>query len=307
MQSSCPTCGERLAAQTAPPDPSSEPGLRVRCPACGDYTISFAAIDVAGRHIARLAPCTREASDTGNPLVITSANAGDLLRRYEATSVGTKARKLLQLVAARGPEPGTRVEINTFYDFPVVGAASYPEMVYLTGHAVDQGLLAMTSFVDWQGFTAGGCLLTPKGWETLSPVAGGLPGTCFVAMWFDESLHAAYADGIKPALEADCGYTVLQMSEHEHNNSITDEMLVQIRNSEFVVADVTGQRPNVYFDAGFALALGRPVIWSCREAEAGAIHFDTRQFSHILWQTPADLRRLLAARVKATIRPQGAR
>lgn len=302
MDQNCPTCGHHNAASKVPPDL-----LWVNCAACGCYTISYDALYATGPPTSRLAPSTREASDAGNSLVITTANFGELRRRYEAIPVGTKIRKLLQLVAARGPEPGTRVEINTFYDFPVVGAASYGEMVYLVRYAADQDLLAMSHPSDWQNFTAGGSVLTPKGWETLSPVAGGLPGTCFVAMWFDASVQDAYMDGIKPALEADCGYTVLQMSEHEHNNSITDEMLVQIRNAEFVVADVTGQRPNVYFEAGFALALGRPVVWSCRDAEADAIHFDTRQFSHILWQTPADLRRLLAARVKATIRPQGSR
>ena len=303
MDRPCPTCNHWNAAEWIPE------GLRVGCAACGNYAIALDAITAAGDRVGRLAPFTREAWDGGTPLVVTTANVDELLRRYDAVSVGAKARKLLQLVAGRAPEPGRSVALNTFYDFPVVSAASHEELLYLLRHAVDQGLLSVDSHADsrdvsWQTLGTGQCMLTPKGWETLSPIAGGLPGTCFVAMWFDKSLHEAYTDGIKPALEADCGLTVLQMSEHEHNNSITDEMLVQIRNAEFIVADVTGQRPNVYFEAGFALALGRPVIWSCRKAEAASIHFDTRQFSHILWQTPADLRRSLAARVKATIQPK---
>lgn len=281
---------------------------RVSCTACGTYEITPGACDAAAGRIRRLSPFTREASDGGSPLVITTENVGELIRRYDAVPVSAKNRKLLQLVASRAPEPGERGFLNPTYDFASVGAASWPEMVYLMKYGVDQGLIELPSGSPDPGYnTNTTCVLTPKGWETLSPVAGGLPGTCFVAMWFDASVQDAYMNGIKPALEADCGYTVLQMSEHEHNNSITDEMLVQIRNAEFIVADVTGQRPNVYFEAGFALALGRPVIWSCREADADGIHFDTRQFAHILWQTPADLRRLLAARVKATIRPQAAR
>lgn len=306
MDRDCPTCTHRNAAEWI------LDSVHVRCAACGDYTIEHNAVVSAGDRVGRLAPFTREASDVGAPLVITTVNVGELLRRYDAVSVGAKGRKLLQLIGARAPEPGTTVYINTFYDFPLVAAASSREMVFLVRHAVEQEFLAVDDYfeardVNWSVFTAGHCVLRPKGWDTLSPVAGGLPGTCFVAMWFDASVQDAYMNGIKPALEADCGYTVLQMSEHEHNNSITDEMLVQIRNAEFVVADVTGQRPNVYFEAGFALALGRPVIWSCREAEANAIHFDTRQFAHILWQTPADLRRLLAARVKATIQSRTTR
>ena len=39
----------------------------------------------------------------------------------------------------------------------------------------------------------------------------------------------------------------------------------QIRKSKFLIADFTGQRGGVYYEAGFAYGLGLPVIWTCRK------------------------------------------
>jgi len=49
------------------------------------------------------------------------------------------------------------------------------------------------------------------------------------------------------------------------------------------------------------MGLGRPVIWSCRDDDLKNVHFDTRQYNHIVWNEPADLRAQLTNRIKATI------
>ena len=36
--------------------------------------------------------------------------------------------------------------------------------------------------------------------------------------------------------------------------------------------------------------LGRPVVWTCREDDKDKLHFDTRQFNHVIWTMPDDLR-----------------
>jgi hypothetical protein len=49
------------------------------------------------------------------------------------------------------------------------------------------------------------------------------------------------------------------------------------------------------------MGLGRIAIWCCRDDDKENIHFDTRQFNHILWTDAADLRAKLAARVRGTV------
>jgi hypothetical protein len=67
------------------------------------------------------------------------------------------------------------------------------------------------------------------------------------------------------------------------------------------VADFTGNREGVYYEAGFAQGLDIPVIWTVREDWLGKIHFDTRQYNHIHYRTPDELLRALKNRIMATI------
>jgi nucleoside 2-deoxyribosyltransferase len=77
--------------------------------------------------------------------------------------------------------------------------------------------------------------------------------------------------------------------------------MAEIRRSGLIVADFTGNRGGVYFEAGFAMGLGLPVIWTVRQDDIDAVHFDTRQYNHITWSTPQELREKLYNRVMATI------
>ena len=69
----------------------------------------------------------------------------------------------------------------------------------------------------------------------------------------------------------------------------------------FLVADFThgegGARGGVYFEAGFAYGLGIPVIYTCRADMVDKLHFDTRQYAHILWERSEDLRDALRNRI----------
>ena len=68
-----------------------------------------------------------------------------------------------------------------------------------------------------------------------------------------------------------------------------------------MIADVTYQRNGVYFEGGFAMGLGRTVVWMCRANDLDNVHFDTRQYNHIVWDDHTDLRTKLSARLRATV------
>ena len=126
-----------------------------------------------------------------------------------------------------------------------------------------------------------------------------LASQAFVAMWFDASMDDAWENGFHPALE-EAGYDPLRIDLQEHNQRIDDRIIAEIRNSGLLVADFTNHRQGVYFEAGFALGLGIPVIWTCREDELDKAHFDTRQYNHIDWKDPDDLWLRLYNRIRAT-------
>ena len=99
------------------------------------------------------------------------------------------------------------------------------------------------------------------------------------------------------------GYKPLRIDRTEHVNRIDDEIIMQIRQSKFLVADLTGQRNGVYFEAGFMLGLGRPVIWVCEKAELDHIHFDARQYNMIDYINAEDLNKRLYVRIGANLGP----
>ena len=87
----------------------------------------------------------------------------------------------------------------------------------------------------------------------------------------------------------------------EFNDKICDEIIAHIRKAKFVIADVTQHKTGVYFEAGFAMGLGKPVIWTCKEEDLEKVHFDTRQYNHIFWKDENDLYERLTRRIQATI------
>ncbi len=122
----------------------------------------------------------------------------------------------------------------------------------------------------------------------------------FVAMWLDEELEPAYENGFQVGI-LNAGYDPVRVDRVEHINRIDDEIIAHIKSASFVVADFTGHRGGVYFEAGFALGLDLPVIWSCRKDHMANLHFDIRQYNCIDWKTPDDLALRLQRRIEATV------
>lgn len=141
--------------------------------------------------------------------------------------------------------------------------------------AAEMGLLKVTKSGNYYVVSAKGLLhLEGRGSETLT--------LGFCAMWFNQEVEPLWADAIRSAIR-ESGYEPLRIDAKQHNGKIDDEIVASIRASRFVVADFTGQRGGVYYEAGFAHGLGLPVIFMCRETEVQNLHFDIRQYNCILW------------------------
>ena len=123
----------------------------------------------------------------------------------------------------------------------------------------------------------------------------------FVAMWFNSKENAdpekfrpdmqtIYSEYISEGIK-DAGYDPFKIDCKEHCNDINDEMIAEIRKSRFMVADLTGYRGGVYWEAGFAFGLGLPVIYTChkkwqttnKDLDIEGIHFDLNHRNIIFW------------------------
>lgn len=119
----------------------------------------------------------------------------------------------------------------------------------------------------------------------------------FVIMKFgDKTLDSAYEEVIKPIIE-NFEYKPLRIDEIQDSGIITDQILEGIAQSEIILADLTGERPNCYYEAGFAYAIGKEIILT--RHKGSTIHFDLAGYRFIEWETEGELRRKLKTRFES--------
>jgi hypothetical protein len=99
----------------------------------------------------------------------------------------------------------------------------------------------------------------------------------FVIMAFSDDMDPIF-DGIKAAgkgLDLD----VKRVKDMQGDYRITDQIIEMIQAARFVVADLSHERPNVYFELGYARGLGKTVITIARKETT--VHFDVKDWTYI--------------------------
>lgn len=118
--------------------------------------------------------------------------------------------------------------------------------------------------------------------------------TAFVAMPFTEEQEDVWEFGIYAPIRR-CGYACERVDVSVFTGDITSRIQEGIRDARFVVADLTGERPNVYLEVGYAWGLKKPVILLAREGQK--LHFDLAHHKCLFYKTigklSADLERLV--------------
>lgn len=190
---------------------------------------------------------------------------------------------------------GDPIEVNLEIDYPIGFCFNSSEFINYLDYLTNQNLLKTSQ----KGKIY---LLDYRGWNRLDEqrIHNVKSRQAFIAMWFDESMNDVYLNGFHKAVK-DSGYDPFRIDKKEHINKIDDEIIAEIKNSGFLIADFTGHRGGVYYEAGFAHGFGIPVIWTCKKNDLKDLHFDTRQYNHIDWETPEELYSKLINRIKATI------
>jgi nucleoside 2-deoxyribosyltransferase len=124
---------------------------------------------------------------------------------------------------------------------------------------------------------------------------------CFIAMSFSEDVKDIRTV-IKNVVE-ETGYTPILIDEihYESDLTINDAIIKNIKKSKFLIADFTNQKHGVYFEAGFALGLKRPVIYTCSEKDFENTHFDTNHYPHIVYSNLDELNIKLKNKIEAWI------
>jgi hypothetical protein len=262
----------------------------VTCPRCGVYRITPLGRDIAEknktkRQVANISYFLRE-----NRKYQIDAEEVERLLQVPTQPLHVRAQRFFSFLAQAVPNPGDMLDLivdlgpadvssHSFLQLQaylgISGSVDQRELNYIVSRvlAAELGWLEDLNGRDFQ--------ISPAGWASLMSEPNRIGHLCFVAVRFKPEYNALF-DAVESAtLEA--GYMAKRVDRHEHINRIDDEIISLLRKARFCIADLTEQNQGVYFEAGFALGISIPVIWTCRKDDLASVHFDNRQYNTLTW------------------------
>lgn len=128
--------------------------------------------------------------------------------------------------------------------------------------------------------------------------------TVFVIMSFSDNpiLESYYEEAILPTIIKH-GLKPVRIDHEKFTGKISDKIIEGINNSKFVLADLTEDRPNCYFEAGYAVAKDKRIIFQRLHAPQyePKFHFDVQDYRHIVYKKISDLRDKLSAAIESLL------
>lgn len=129
----------------------------------------------------------------------------------------------------------------------------------------------------------------------------------FVAMMFSEETASTYEEVYKPVIQS-LNFTAMRIDEKQFNGSIIGEITAEITDSIALIADLTGNRGGVYYEAGIARGLqlcNHPIklILTCRRDffDTERVHFDVSGDNIVLYENDFDLKNKLSMRLQTVL------
>lgn len=129
----------------------------------------------------------------------------------------------------------------------------------------------------------------------------------FIAMMFSDATNGTYENAYKATMHK-LGYDVMRIDEKEFTGSIIGEITTEIQNSIALIADLTGNRGGVYYEAGIARGLqlcNHPIklILTCQQDffVNEKVHFDVSGDNIILYKNDEELKEKLEKRLTSVL------
>lgn len=104
----------------------------------------------------------------------------------------------------------------------------------------------------------------------------------FVVMQFGKNYDDLYFDVIKPICE-EKGYEVYRADESMQTGLVINDIIESIKNAAVIIADITPDNPNVFYEIGFSHALNKDTILLNEKEKREKLPFDISGFRTIFY------------------------
>jgi hypothetical protein len=138
--------------------------------------------------------------------------------------------------------------------------------------------------------------ITIEGWGELSHLNTTNSKAVFIAMAFSAWEKPDEKQKLISAIQKACARNGFEANivSGNHTDNITDKIISEIKRAKFVICDFTYNNQGVYFEAGYARALGKNVYHLVRTGEHfNRLHFDIKQINCRTWDNPEDVEQIL--------------
>lgn len=314
----CPIC-ESENSIICTKIPTSRDSEGFNCQLCGTFEISRTALRNHFRGYETQFTLMQKAALSHHirlnsqvtPVVIMSDWLDHFKKSAQLPSPHQQSMNLIRLIGEHFLETGDNFYLDTVADISVVGSINAGFLNQLAQELCELRLIkafplqSIKKHRGRSGLTATTYGLTLSGWEKFEQEKQGhfAAKSGFMAMKFgDEKLEKIISETIKPDVKRHIGHDVLDVRNVARAGVIDNIMRQQIRDSAFVLVDLTHDNSGAYWEAGYAEGLGKPVIYICekKKFDETKTHFDTNHCTTVLWDE-AELEKF-SAELIATLR-----
>lgn len=225
---------------------------------------------------------------------VTPHFAESLTKEYRAFDILEQKENFLYWLCADSLNKGEDLEVLSessddslfrFYEriFPWFGCSSLENFCNLIA-MLKQGNFLCENNRSFAYFYAP----TLRAYELYEQLKKGKKATnkAFLALKFEGDLNKLFKDNLKKTV-SQTGFILNTVDEEPKAGLIDDKIRLDIRNSRFVIADLTDGNKGAYWEAGFAEGMGKSVIYMCREdvfkSKRKRPHFDVSHHQCITW------------------------
>jgi len=119
----------------------------------------------------------------------------------------------------------------------------------------------------------------------------------FIVSQFGDYYDVLYDEVIKPVCE-ELNYDPIRGDEVASCTLILNDIITSIRNSSVIIAEITPDNPNVFYEVGYAHALGKPTILLCEKEMRNKLPFDVSGFRTIFYDNSIGGKRQVEKKLK---------